>query len=201
MKNPLKSLYNWVQAWADRPSAAWVLFALAFAESSFFPIPPDVLLIALGISIPARSFRYALICSIGSVLGGMFGYLIGWQLWQAVGGFFFSYFGSIGFTPANFDKVQKLYDANAFWAVFSAAFTPIPYKIFTIAGGVFRINFYIFIIASVLGRSLRFFIVAAIIYFGGAPAKQFIDRYFNILSIIFTILLILGFIVIKCWVG
>ena len=173
------------------------MFALAFAESSFFPIPPDVLLIALGISIPAKSFRYAIICSIGSVLGGMFGYLIGWQLWQWVGDFFFNYLGFLKFTRENFDKVQQLYNQNAFWAMFSAAFTPIPYKVFTIAGGVFKIDFGIFLLASAIGRSLRFFAVAAIICFGGEPTKKFIDRYFNLLTIIFFIALVLGFVTIK----
>jgi membrane protein YqaA with SNARE-associated domain len=197
MKNPLKSLYNWVLSWAQSPFGGWALFALAFAESSFFPIPPDVLLIALGISVPAKSFRYALICSIGSVLGGMFGYLIGWQLWQWVGDFFFNYLGFLKFTRENFDKVQQLYNQNAFWAVFTAAFTPIPYKVFTIAGGVFKIDFSIFVLASVIGRSLRFFAVATVIRFGGAPAKQFIDRYFNLLTIAFLVLLVLGFLVIK----
>ncbi|MFH1227525.1 MAG: VTT domain-containing protein [Planctomycetota bacterium] len=197
MRNPLKSLYNWVLTWAQSPFGAWALFILAFAESSFFPIPPDVLLIALGISIPVKSFRYALICSIGSVLGGMFGYLIGWQFWQWMGEFFFNNLGSVGFTRANFDLVQKLYSDNAFLAVFTAAFTPIPYKVFTIAAGVFNIDFGIFVLASAIGRPLRFFMVAAIVYFGGAPAKRFIERYFNLLTSIFVILIILGFIVIK----
>jgi membrane protein YqaA with SNARE-associated domain len=197
VSNPLKRLYNWVLSWAESPWGAWALFVLSFTESSFFPVPPDILLIALGLSVPAKSFRYAFICSLGSVLGGVFGYYIGWQFWQWVGYFFFDNFAAIGFTPDTFDKVRQLYDGNAFWAVFSAAFTFIPYKIFTIAGGVFKINFAVFLLASIVGRSLRFFVVAAIIRFGGAPAKQLIDRYFNLLTVIFIVLLVGGFLLVK----
>lgn len=191
MKNPLKRLYDWVLSWAGSPFGGWALFAIAFAESSFFPIPPDVLLIALGLSIPAKSFRYALICSIGSVLGGCFGYLIGALFYDGIGQYVIGFYG----LADGFDRVRLLYQQNAFLAVAIAGFTPIPYKVFTIAAGFFRIDFLVFVVASVLSRSARFFIVATIIYFWGAPAKRFIDRYFNLLTIIFTALLILGFVV------
>ncbi len=193
MTNPLKRLYNWVLSWAESPWGAWALFVLAVTESSFFPIPPDILLIALGLSIPAKSFRYALICSVGSVLGGVIGYYIGYGLYETVG----SYVVNLYNMQDAFAKISLMYQDNAFMAVAIAGFTPIPYKVFTIAAGVFRVNLGIFIIASVLSRSARFFIVATIIRFGGAPAKKFIDRYFNLLTIIFTVLLIAGFLAVK----
>ena len=194
--NPLKRLYNWVLSWAKSPWGAWALFVLAVAESSFFPIPPDILLIALGLSIPAKSFRYALICSVGSVLGGVIGYYIGYGLYETVG----SYVVNLYNLQDAFDKIKLMYQDNAFMAVAIAGFTPIPYKVFTIAAGVCRINLGVFILASVLSRSARFFIVATIIRFGGAPAKKFIDRYFNLLTIIFVVLLIAGFLLVKLWV-
>lgn len=195
-RNPLKRMYDWVLSWANHPAGAWALFAFAFIESSFFPIPPDVLLIALSLSMPKRAFKYALICSVGSVLGGMFGYFIGWQLWQWLSDFFFNNLAWVGFTHENFEKVKGLYNDNAFLAVFAAAFTPIPYKVFTIAAGVCNINFAVFVLASVTGRSLRFFATSALLYFVGPKAKTFIDKYFNWLAIAFFVLLVAGFLVV-----
>jgi len=193
--NLLKRLYSWVLSWAESPWGTVALFSLALAESSFFPIPPDVLLIALGLSIPAKSFKYALVCSVGSVIGGCLGYLIGWQLYEIAGKQIIDFYGLQG----AFEKVGRLYNENAFWAVMTAGFTPIPYKIFTIAAGVFRqyVDFQTFLIASALSRSARFFIVAAIVRVFGTSAKRFIDRYFNLLTIVFMTLLILGFVAIK----
>ncbi|RMF97529.1 MAG: DedA family protein [Candidatus Schekmanbacteria bacterium] len=193
----LRKLYDWVLHWADTPYGAPALFLLAFAESSFFPIPPDVLLIALVISKPRRAFKFALICSIGSALGGMLGYGIGKFLWEYAGISYFFFHYVPGFTPAVFDRVSKIYNEWNFWAVFTAGFTPIPYKVFTIAGGVFSINFPVFVLASVISRSARFFIVAGLLWKFGEPIREFIDKYFNILSIIFVILLLGGFILLK----
>jgi membrane protein YqaA with SNARE-associated domain len=181
--------------WAHTPYGTPALSVLAFAESSFFPVPPDPLLIALAVSRSERSLWYALICSISSVAGGVLGYLIGWQLWNVVSDFFFNHIP--GFTHEVFNLVAHKYDENAFLAIFTAAFTPIPYKVFTIAGGVFKINFLVFTIASVIGRSMRFFLVAGLIMKFGASVKIFIERYFDWAAIGFTVLLILGFIVIK----
>ncbi|MBI4833466.1 MAG: DedA family protein [Planctomycetes bacterium] len=193
MKNPIKRLYDWVLSWAQTPYGVWALFLLAVAESSFFPVPPDVLLVALVIAIPLKAFRYALICSIGSVAGGCLGYLIGWQLYEIIGRPIIDLYQ----LNDSFQKVGKLYDENAFWAVMVAGFTPIPYKVFTIAAGVFRVDFTVFVVASAISRSARFFLVAAILYFIGPKAKIFIDKYFNLLTIAFVILAILGFIMIK----
>ncbi|MCX7983401.1 MAG: VTT domain-containing protein [Bacteroidetes bacterium] len=191
--NWLRNLKEWVENFAQRPGAGWALFVVAFAESSFFPIPPDVLLIALGVLTPKKSFKYALICSVGSVLGGMFGYLIGYQFFELIGQKIISLYG----VHAEYAYVQRLYNENAFSAIAIAGFTPIPYKVFTIAAGAFEVSFATLVYASLLSRSARFFLVAALFYVFGPTIKPFIDRYFEILSVIFVVLLMLGFIVIK----
>lgn len=192
-RQPIRWLYEWVLSWAKSPFGAWALFILAFAESSFFPIPPDILLIALGISIPIKSFRYALICSVGSLLGGCFGYFIGVQLYETIGQPIIDFYQ----IQESFHKVQALYVDNVFISVSIAGFTPIPYKVFTIAAGVCRVDFLIFILASGLSRSARFFLVSTLVFFYGAQAKTFIDKYFNLLTILFVLLLILGFVILK----
>jgi len=133
-----RRLYDWTLAWAYRPSASVALFALSFAESSFFPIPPDVLLMPLTLGNRRRWLRYALLCSLASVLGGAAGYLIGLGAWQAVDEFFFKWIP--GFTAERFDQVSRSYEQWNFWVVFTAGFTPLPYKVITITAGVFKIN-------------------------------------------------------------
>ncbi|MCD6487428.1 MAG: DedA family protein [Syntrophobacterales bacterium] len=189
----LRRLYDWVLLWAETPYGSWALFLLAFAESSFFPVPPDVLLIALAISIPAKSFRYALICSLGSVSGGVVGYEIGYRFMDLIGFRIVDFYGFI----EQYYAVGDLYNRYNAWAVGIAGFTPIPYKVFTISAGAFKINFVIFLIASAVSRSARFFLVGWLIYKFGPSIKLFIDRYFNILAFVFVALLIGGFILIK----
>ena len=189
----LRKLYDWVLHWAETPYAVPALFILAFAESSFFPVPPDVLLIALAISIPTRAFKYALVCAIGSVLGGMVGYLIGYSFMEAVGNRIIEFYGF----AQKWSQVGELYNKWAAWAVGIAGFTPIPYKVFTIAAGAFKIDFPTFVLASAISRSARFFLVGGLIYFFGAPIRNFVDKYFDILAIVFTVLLVGGFILIK----
>ncbi len=191
----IRRLYDWVLHWADTPYGTPALGILSFAESSFFPVPPDVLLIALGIGKPKRAFFYALVCSLASVAGGVVGYLIGAGLWSLLANFFFTYIP--GFTPEVFAKVEALYKEWGFVAVLIAGFTPIPYKVFSIASGVLGMGLPLFALASALSRSARFFIVSAMIYFFGEPIKKVIDKYFNLLSILFVILLIGGFFAIK----
>ncbi|MBN2383067.1 DedA family protein [bacterium] len=188
-------LYNWVLHWAETPYGLPALFLLAFAEASFFPIPPDPLLIALAISIPRRSFLFATYCSLASVLGGMLGYGLGKLAWHSLSDFFFNYVP--GFTPELFLRVQNIYQEWDFWAVFTAGFTPIPFKVFTIAAGVFDIHFVIFCVAAALSRSARFFLVSVIIWKFGEPIKGYIDRYFNLLCVVFLVLLLGGFYLIK----
>ncbi len=189
----LKRLYDWVLHWAETPYGTPALFILAFAESSFFPIPPDVLLITLAISIPRRAFKYATVCTVGSVLGGMFGYLIGLKFIDTIGMKIIEFYGILD----KYQSIQSLYMKYDAWAVSIAGFTPIPYKVFTIAAGAFKINFPVFVFASIAGRAGRFFLVSALIYKFGPPIREFIDKYFNILSYIFVILLIGGFVLVK----
>lgn len=189
----IRKTYDWVLHWAETPYGTWALFVLAFCESSFFPIPPDVLLIALAISIPAKAFRYALVCSVGSVLGGAFGYFIGMGLMDSIGQPILNFYG----VTDKYEYIGEMYNKYNAWAVGVAGFTPIPYKVFTIAAGAFKIDFWVFLLASLVSRSARFFIVAALIYKFGSPIKTFIEKYFNLLTITFTVLLIAGFILIK----
>jgi len=189
----LRRLYDWVIGWADRPGGIWALFVLAFCESSFFPIPPDVLLIALAVGAPAKSFRFALICSVGSVLGGVMGYIIGWQFMDIAGGKIISFYG----LTDQVDYIATLFRKWDAWAVAIAGFTPIPYKLFTIAAGAFDMNFPVFLISSAASRSLRFVLVAAMIYYFGAGIRHFIEKYFNLLATTFTVLLVAGFAAIK----
>ena len=189
----LRKLYDWVLSWAHKKHASKALFGLAFAESSFFPIPPDVLQIALSVTKPKKSFFYALISSIGSVLGGIFGYFIGFFLFDSVGRLIID---TLGY-QAQFDAVGNLYKSYAFLAILTAAFTPIPYKVFTIAAGFWQVGLVPLISASIIGRSARFFLVATLFYFFGPKIKAFIDKYFNWLTIIFIVLLIGGFAAIK----
>ena len=191
----VRNLYDWVLSWAETPYGPSALFALAMAEASFFPIPPDVLLLPLCVGKRTRALRFAAICTAGSVLGGAIGYAIGWGAWEAVGQFFYHYVP--GFTEAKFNYVGGLYETYNFWVVFVAAFTPIPYKVITIAAGVFQIAFPMFMIASLVGRAARFFLVASLLYFFGDPIKGFIDRWFNPLVVAFTVLLIGGFALLK----
>lgn len=192
---PVKRLYLWVLHWADTPYGAPALFLLSFAESSFFPIPPDVLQIALSVSKPKRSFYYAAVSGLGSVLGGLAGWAIGYSLWATVGWFFFAYVP--GVTGENFAKVQSLYHANAFLALLGAAFTPIPFKVFTIAAGVFNVSLWVLLVASTIGRLARFMLVAAFIYLFGPGVKALLDKYFEVATLAFFVLLVLGFTAIR----
>ncbi len=189
----LRRLYDWVLSWAETKYGTWALFLNSFAESSFFPIPPDVLQIALSVSKPKKSFWFALISSVGSVLGGVFGYLIGYFLFESVGRWIIAVLGYQHY----FEVVGGWYGANAFLAILGAAFTPIPFKVFTIAAGFWQVGLWVLVLASAIGRPLRFFMVATLIYFFGAKVKGFIDKYFNWLSLLFFVLLVLGFVVIK----
>ena len=191
----VRSLYDWVLHWAETPYGGPALFLLALVESSIFPVPPDVLLIALCIALPSRAWRFALLASAGSVLGGLIGYGIGWGAWSFVDTFFFDYIP--GFTPAVFERVQGLFAEYDFWVVFTAGFTPIPYKVITIGSGVFNINLLVFSVASLVSRSLRFFLVAWLLHRYGSGMRDFIDRYFNLLSIVFVLLLLGGFLLLK----
>ena len=192
-KNIIRRLYDWVLHWAETPYGMWALFLIAFAESSFFPIPPDVLLIALAISIPTRAFHFAMVATIGSLIGGIAGYGIGMFGYDSIGRPIVEFYHGQEIMQA----IKEWYDKYGFWAVLGAAITPLPYKIFTISSGMFSFDFFQFMIASIIGRSVRFFAVAGLIWKFGKPIKGFIDKYFNLLATLFIILLIGGFIIIK----
>ena len=191
----VRRLYDWVLHWADTPYGLQALAVLALVESSVFPIPPDPLLIALCLGATGGVFRFAAAATGASVLGGILGYGIGALVWLSVSGFFFDVIP--GVTPEAFATVQGYYDRWGFWAVFAAGLTPVPYKVFTISAGVFGINFPIFVLASVLSRGLRFFLVAGLIHLYGESIRTFIDRYFGLLTWVFGLLLISGFLLIR----
>ena len=192
-KGMLRRLYDVCMEWLEKPYGLYILFILAFVESSFFPLPPDVFLIALCISLPKKSFKYAAVCAVGSVLGGAFGYGLGLWAMEGVGRPIVDWYG----LADKYEQVQHLYQEYDALAIFAAGFTPLPYKLFTITAGAFQINFPKFILISLLSRSARFFLVAAFIYKFGAPVKTYIDRYFNLLSIVFMVLLVAGFALLK----
>jgi membrane protein YqaA with SNARE-associated domain len=185
----MRVMYDWVLAWAETRQAVIALFILAFAESSFFPIPPDVLLIAMAVATQRLALRYAAISTVGSVLGGMVGYLIGAELYEVVGAHIIGFYH----LEHQWESVVRSYQGNAFLLVAAAGFTPIPYKVFTIAGGACHIYFPTLVIASLLSRGARFFLVAGLIKVFGPGVKSFIDRYFNLLSVLFFVLLVVGF--------
>lgn len=191
--NIVRRLYDWVLRWAETPYGVPALFVIAVAESSFFPIPPDILLIALGLAIPTKAFRYALWCTVGSVIGGIIGYYLGFALWSSIEPLIIPAL----FSAEKFASVTGLYNEYGVPIVFAAGFTPIPYKVFTVAGGVAEINFPAFVATSVVGRGARFFLVAAVIRRYGDQAKDFIDRYFNIVTLAFTVLLVGTFFLLK----
>ncbi len=180
-----EKLFAWIDSLAMMPHPGWWLFLLAFAESSFFPIPPDVLLVTLGVATPERAIWYGFVCSLGSVLGGMLGYGIG-----LYGGRPLLY---KVFAEKKIHAVENLYDRYNAWATGIAGLTPIPYKVFTIAGGAFKINFKIFVLASMASRTLRFMAEGVLLYFYGEAIRVFIFKWFNWLSIAFVVLLIGGF--------
>lgn len=189
----LRNLYEYVLSWADKKYANLALFVLAFIESSFFPMPPDLLQMALSFAKPKRSYLFATVALIGSVLGGIFGYVIGVFLFDTVGQAIIT---TLGY-EAQFTTVGELFKQYAYWAIVVAAFTPIPYKVFTIGAGVWGIGLIPLVLASIVGRGLRFFAVATLIFFFGPKVKEFIEKYFNLLTLLFMLLLIGGFILVR----
>ncbi|WP_084435616.1 YqaA family protein [Desulfomicrobium escambiense] len=192
-RNPLRKLYYWTLHWAATPYALPALIILSFAESSFFPVPPDVLLIALCFCNPRRWLSLALWCTAASVVGGLLGYFIGWGLWETVGlPIVRMYHGE-----AVVEMVKAWYENFGFFGVLIAAVTPIPYKVFTIASGMMRFDLAQFVLASVLGRAMRFFLVAGLIRMFGARIKPFMERHFELAATALAVLAVLGFAAIK----
>ncbi len=188
-EGPLRRLYHWVLGWAERPGAPGALFGIAAAESFFFPIPPDLLLIPMALGKPLRALRFALICTLGSVAGGVLGYLIGSGLYQSVGRPILEFYGYVG----QYQELGELYGRHLVLTLGTAGFTPIPYKVFTIAAGAFEVPFGAFVAISAVSRGARFFLVAGLIRVFGPAIREFIERWFNLLTILFAVLLIAGF--------
>ncbi len=182
-----------MERFADKPHAMFVLFAIAFAESSFFPIPPDILLIAIAVSNPKRSLEAALWCTLGSLLGGILGYYIGFGLMESVGVLIKDAYS----LHDKWDSFVQTYEEVGNWFLLGAAFTPIPYKVATIASGATEMPLIPFILISTIGRAGRFFLVGGLFRIFGAQIKVYIDKYFDKLSLAFIILLIAGFYVVK----
>ncbi|MEC7488927.1 MAG: YqaA family protein [Pseudomonadota bacterium] len=189
----LQRLYNWTMDLANRKNAVWVLAAVAFVESSVFPIPPDVLLIPMILAARARAWRYAAVCTIASVLGGMLGYAIGAVFYEGVGRPIMDLYGY----STKFLDFKTRYNEYGGWIVFIAGVTPFPYKVITIASGVTNLDFSTFAVASVIARGMRFFLVATLLYWIGQPVRQFVEKRLGMVFIIFCILLIGGFLSIK----
>ena len=200
--NWFRRLYDWIISWSQSKYGPAVLFILAFIESIFFPIPPDILLIALALGASGKAFKYAFICTVGSVLGAVVVYDIGHVLWLTSAGEFspfanFFFTNIPGFTVDLYESIKNLFIEWDFWVIFTAGFTPIPYKVFTISAGAFEINLAMFAIASLVSRGARFFLIAWLIWKYGSSIKVFIEKYFNLLALVFTVVLIGGFALIK----
>ncbi len=216
-----RRLYDWMLHWADTRYGLLALVLLSFAESSFFPIPPDVLLVALVLGNVKKWYRFALFCTVASVLGGLAGYGIGVFAWETMGRWIVENVAHMNLTAVNGrldialpsyltstfgsslggEYLFAVYDRWNAWIVFVFGLTPLPYKLTTITAGVARVDLPVFILTSFLARACRFFVVAWLLYEWGEPAKAFIDRYFNLLCIAFIVLLVGGFVAISLLAG
>ncbi len=184
--NFLKRTYNWTLEKAQHKNAKWYLSLISFAESSFFPIPPDILLIPMALASKAKAIFYAFICTFFSVLGGILGYAIGYFFFNSVGIYIVEFYH----LKNSFSVFEDYYKEFGILIVLGAGITPFPYKFITISSGVFGLNIFLFIIVSIIGRGLRFYLIAILLYFFGEKIKLIIDKYFNILTIVFFILLV-----------
>lgn len=188
-----KKIYQWMVDSAAKKNALWILAAISFIESSFFPIPPDIMLIPMVIAAPSRAWRIAFVATIASVIGGYFGYAIGFWGYDLIARPLLEFYGYLG----KFEVFKEYYNEYGTWIVFAAGITPFPYKVITIASGAVSLNLFVFGVASVFARGLRFFIIAGLLHYYGAPIKKFIEKHFGILSILFFILLVGGFVLLK----
>jgi membrane protein YqaA with SNARE-associated domain len=186
----MRDIYHRVLALAGSPSAPWWLVAVAFAEASFFPIPPDVLLVPMALARPERAWRFALICTIGSVAGGALGYFIGYAVFDFLAKPVIDFYGY----SAKFAAFQAMYAEWGLWVILIKGLTPIPYKIVTIASGAAKFNFWVFMAASAATRGARFFIVAAMLHFWGDAVKDFIERRLTLVTTTVAVGIVGGFV-------
>ena len=191
--NLLRSLYNWTLKKAEHKYSSWILSIVSFSESSFFPIPPDVLLIPMIIAKRTKAWTYALICTLSSVIGGVAGYAIGFFLFNSIGILIVEFYH----LSNSFNTFENYYKEYGILIVLGAGFTPFPFKFITIASGVFSLNIFLFILTAFVARGLRFYLLACLLFIFGEKIKILIDKYFNILAVLFFILLLGSFMVIK----
>lgn len=189
----MKRLYQWMIEAAAKKNALWILGIVSFIESSFFPIPPDIMLIPMVVSQPKKAWKIAGVATFASVIGGYLGYAIGYYGYDVIAKPLLSFYGYL----EQFENFKQYYNEYGAWIVFAAGITPFPYKVITIASGVVAMNLVTFGLASIVARGLRFFIVAGLLYFFGESIKKFIEKHFNLLSILFFVLLFGGFLLIK----
>lgn len=188
----LRRLYDWVMRAAESPQALKWLAAVSFAESSFFPIPPDAMIVPMVLAQPRRAWVIAGVCTIASVIGGFFGYAIGYFLFEAIGRPIVEFYGY----QAAFDKFRDEFQHYGLWIILVKGLTPIPYKIVTIASGVAHFDLLVFGLASLATRAARFFLVAALLRFFGPPIRTFIERYLTLVTTAFVLLIVAGFVAI-----
>lgn len=189
----IHDLYNWTLRLSAHRHAKAGLAAVSFAESSFFPIPPDIVLIPMCVARRDKAFTYALICTIASVIGGFFGYAIGYFLYEAIGRVILEFYGA----TEKFEALKHTYDQWGGWIIVAKGMTPLPYKILTILSGALHQNLLVFAVASVVARAMRFYLVAALIWKFGAPIQAFIEKRLMLVTTLFLVLLIGGFVAIK----
>ena len=189
----LQRLYDWTLDLAGRRNASWALGAISFAESSVFPIPPDILLIPMVLAKRHRALFYAVLCTLTSVLGGALGYFIGAFLFDQIAQPILNLYGY----GEKFADFAERYNQWGAWIVFIAGLTPFPYKVITIASGATGLSFPVFMIASVLARGLRFFVVSGLLYYFGPPIRAFIEKRLGLVFVVFVVLLIGGFVLVR----
>lgn len=192
----LRQLYDWTLHWAESPQAMLALFLIAVAESSVFPIPPDVLLIAIVAARPTSWLLAAVACTAGSVIGAVLGYAIGSGFMATLGQPIVDFYGA----QAAWEQVVALYTGTwGVWFLAAAAFTPIPFKVATIAAGATGMPFVPFVIVSAIGRAARFFLVSAILRTFGAPVRRTLEAHFDLAALLFLVLLVGGFLVLRAF--
>lgn len=189
----VRSIYDWVLGLARHPKSTWALFGVSFTESSFFPIPPDVLLIPMVIARRAYWFFYGTVCLVASVLGAYFGYFIGAELFDRVGRPILEFYGK----GDSFEAVASWYNTWGGWGVLFAAVTPFPYKVLTIFSGATGLNLVVFTVVSIIGRGMRFYLVCWLLYKFGEPVRDFIERRLSLMFTIGMVLLIGGFVSVR----
>lgn len=186
-------IYGRMMSWSLHPHARYYLAGVSFAESSFFPIPPDVMLISMGLAAPHRAWHYAAIATLFSVIGGIFGYIIGYYCMEMIEPYLLQ-----SHYAAGYEHIKHWFDDSGIWMVVFAGFSPFPYKIFTLTAGAMRMPFlFPFVMGSFLGRGLRFFIVSGVLYFAGDGLEKQIRRFIDIIGWVVLTLLVVGYVLIK----